>query len=101
VFDLVSYLPDSFIPKYEDFKDSLVGLLQAIGIVKADEESASIESSRAQQAFNDAENALKRLQDEQEKSKNDLKEIFNIHGFGAEGEWKKLDGQCLEKEQGE
>lgn len=36
-----------------------------------------------------------------ETAENDAKEIFNVHGFGAKGEWKKLDGTCLEKDTGE
>lgn len=61
----------------------------------------TVGSSRAQQAYQDAENALERMNTEKETKENDVKEIFNIHGFGAKGEWKKLDGTCLEKDTGE
>jgi protein kinase C substrate 80K-H len=59
------------------------------------------DSSRAQQAYQEAENALKRMNSEKETKENDVKDIFNIDGFGAKGEWKKLDGTCLEKDTGE
>jgi protein kinase C substrate 80K-H len=38
---------------------------------------------------------------EKETKENDVNDIFNIHGFGAKGEWKTLDGACLEKDTGE
>ena len=34
--DLTSYMPDSVVPVYEDFKDTLVSWLQKFGIVSAD-----------------------------------------------------------------
>jgi protein kinase C substrate 80K-H len=60
-----------------------------------------IDSSKARQAFNDAEAALNRAKEDKKIAEEDLDEIFNIQGFGAEGEWKKLDGTCLELDTGE
>ncbi len=51
--------------------------------------------------MHDAENELDSLRKNMETTENDAKEIFNVHGFGAKGEWKKLDGTCLEKDTGE
>jgi protein kinase C substrate 80K-H len=61
----------------------------------------SADSSKALQAFTDAERELESLISDKEKIDNDALEIFNVHGFGVEGEWKKLDGMCLEKDTGE
>ncbi|KAH9483089.1 Glucosidase 2 subunit beta [Psilocybe cubensis] len=99
LFELAAYLPDSFIPVYEDVKDTLVSWLQKFGIVRGDDGAA--DSSRAQQAYNDAKNELDRMRTELDTKENDIKEIFNINGFGAKGEWKKLDGTCLEKDTGD
>jgi protein kinase C substrate 80K-H len=41
------------------------------------------------------------LKNEKEQKENDVKKIFSVDGFGKQGEWKKLDGTCLEKESGE
>ncbi len=30
-----------------------------------------------------------------------MEDIFHPVGFGYEGEWKKVDGMCLEKDTGE
>lgn len=62
---------------------------------------ASVESSRARQTFTNAENDLKKLQNEKKDTEESLAQIFNVQGFGAEGEWKKLDGTCLEYDTGE
>jgi len=41
------------------------------------------------------------MKKEKNEKANEITEIFNIHGFGAKGEWKKLDGACVEKDTGE
>jgi protein kinase C substrate 80K-H len=64
-------------------------------------QSFEADSSRAHQALTDAETELDRVKNERTTAEGDIAEIFNIHGFGADGEWKKLDGTCLEKEVGE
>jgi len=100
LFEVASYLPESFLPAYEEFKDTLVSWLQKFGIVNGDGEGAA-DSSRAQQSYQKAENELERMISDKETKENDIKEIFNVHGFGAKGEWKKLDGTCLEKDTGD
>ena len=69
--------------------------------LKSSYEWLSADSSRAHQLLTDAERELESLVSDKEKTDNDALEIFNVHGFGAEGEWKKLDGTCLEKDTGE
>ena len=41
VFDLTSYLPDSFIPQYEEFRDTLFSWLQRFGIVHGEDDGAA------------------------------------------------------------
>ncbi|KAJ7672854.1 endoplasmic reticulum protein [Mycena rosella] len=93
-----SYLPDALLPQYEAARDMFLSWLGIFGI--ADSEG-SADSSKARQALNDAEAALNRVKKEKETAEEDMDEIFNIHGFGAEGEWKKLDGTCFELNTGE
>ncbi len=59
------------------------------------------DTSRARQAFNDAEHSLNLAKQEKEKAEKDLRHIFDPEWFGREGEWKKLDGTCIEKDTGE
>ncbi|KAJ7067907.1 glucosidase II beta subunit-like-domain-containing protein [Mycena amicta] len=100
LFNLRSYLPESLIPQYDDMRQTLVSWLQVIGISGTDTE-ASGDTSKARQALNDAESALSRAKKEKKEAEEDLSEIFDVEGFGAEGEWKKLDNTCLELNTGE
>lgn len=61
----------------------------------------SVDSTRARQAFTDAQSALERLKTEKTEKEGEIGEIFDVHGFGREGEWKKLDGQCVQTDSGE
>ena len=58
-------------------------------------------SSKSPQELTDAERELESLISDKEKIESEALEIFNVHGFGADGEWKKLDGTCLTKDAGE
>lgn len=87
------------VPAYDELRDGVVSWLQKFGVVSGD--SSAADSSKAQQAYNEANNEVDRLKLERDNAENDAKEIFNVHGFGAKGEWKKLDGHCMEKDTGE
>lgn len=63
--------------------------------------SPVLESTRARQALTDAESALARSKSDQSSAQESLDSLFKLSGFGAEGEWKKLDQTCLEKDTGE
>ena len=34
MFELVNYLPDAIVPQYEDFRDTVLGWLENLGIVR-------------------------------------------------------------------
>jgi len=101
LFNVTAYLPDSFIPQYEEFKSTLVSWLGKFGVIYSGDDTSSAESTKARQALTDAESALRSLQDEKKKAEEDATEIFNVHGFGHDGEWKKLDDMCLRKDVGD
>ena len=61
----------------------------------------SVDSSKALQVLTDAEREFESLVSSKDGVDTEIQEIFNVHGFGAEGEWKKLDGTCLEIDAGE
>lgn len=87
---------------YDEFKESVTSWLAKLGIIRSSAVNfVSEESSRARQTFQEAENELNRLKTEKEKKERDILDIFDVEAFGREGEWKKLDGKCLEKEAGE
>ncbi|KAF7301624.1 hypothetical protein MIND_00727900 [Mycena indigotica] len=100
LFNLRSYLPDSFMPSYDEMRETLISWLEVIGISGTDTETSG-DTSKARQALNDAESALNRVTRQKKEAEDDLSEIFDVDGFGAEGEWKKLDNTCLELNTGE
>jgi protein kinase C substrate 80K-H len=101
LFEISNYLPDSLVPAYEQSRDILMSWLTKLGIARSPAPSSSSESSRARQAFYDAERELNDLNSEKEQKERDLNKIFTVDGFGNQGEWKKLDGTCLEIESGD
>ncbi len=102
MFELSNYLPDSFVPVYDEFKETLASWLAKMRIIRSSPvDCASAESTRARKVFQEAENEQNRLKAEKEQKEADILDIFDVGVFGREGEWKKLDGKCLEKEAGE
>lgn len=100
LLDVTAYLPDSLVPSYLAFREKLLSWLELLGI-KAGSSDTSSEANRARRALSDAEHSLKLTQEELQTAHEDLSDLFNPEGFGTEGEWKKLDGLCLEKDLGE
>lgn len=60
-----------------------------------------VEANEARQALSDAEHSLKLTREEEQTAHDDLSDLFDPDGFGPEGEWKKLNRLCLEKDTGE
>ncbi|KAK7061346.1 glucosidase II beta subunit-like-domain-containing protein [Favolaschia claudopus] len=100
LFNLRGYLPDSLVPQYEEMRETLLSWLGVFGIAGTDVEKSS-DSSKARTALSDAESALNKVISDKKNAEEDLGEIFDVQGFGAEGEWKKLDGQCLQLDSGD
>jgi len=53
------------------------------------------------QSLSDAETALRGAEDQLKNAQRDLEDLFKPNRFGKDGEWKKLDGLCLERDTGE
>jgi hypothetical protein len=63
--------------------------------------SRTAESSRAQQNLATATSELNRIKGEKSEAESTIVKIFHPEHFGIEGEWKKMDDECLEYEYGE
>ncbi|KAF8556298.1 hypothetical protein OG21DRAFT_1596536 [Imleria badia] len=100
LFEVTAYLPDSLVPHYVSLRDTVLSWLKEFGIGSG-KSDASDEANQARQAFSDAEHSLKLTREEERTAHDDLSDLFNPDGFGPEGEWKKLDGLCLEKDVGD
>jgi len=102
LFDITAYLPDSLVPHYITIRDNVLSWLKVFGISGGESNaSASEEANQARQALSDAEHSLKLTREEEQTARDDLSDLFDPDGFGPEGEWKKLDGLCLELDAGD
>jgi protein kinase C substrate 80K-H len=59
------------------------------------------EAAKAREILNDAEKNLNVAQKHLEEVKEELLDLFDPTGYGAEGGWKKLHNTCLKKDTGE
>lgn len=59
------------------------------------------ETNEARNAFNEADSKLKSLVNQKKDDEEELIELFDVEGFGRQGEWKKLQDLCLSLEAGE
>ena len=59
------------------------------------------DTSKMQKALNDAQHHLDQIHREKKKNDEAIERLFDPEWYGAEGEWKKLDRTCIEKEVGE
>ncbi|CAL1701892.1 unnamed protein product [Somion occarium] len=100
LYNLSAYVPEPLLPQFEAFQNALVSWLELLGIVKPSKSDAA-DDSRAKKAYNDADHSLKLTRDELTKAKEDLSRLFDSNWYGKDGEWKKLDGTCLEKDTGD
>lgn len=100
MYNLSAYVPEPLLPQFEAFQNALVSWLELLGIVNPSKSDAA-DDSRAKKAYNDADHSLKLTRDELTKAKEDLSRLFDSSWYGKDGEWKKLDGTCLEKDTGE
>lgn len=121
VFDISSYIPDVFLPGYQSLKDTVVDYLELFGIAHGPAEGSAAGifllvflffssllhlpfiagSTQARKAYDDAEHSLKLTREEKQKSEEEYANLFDPEGFGTQGEWKKLEETCLEKDTGE
>ncbi|KAI0733419.1 glucosidase II beta subunit-like-domain-containing protein [Fomitopsis betulina] len=101
LFNLASYIPDAYLPRYLALRDTLVSWLEIFGIAKGIDSDGSSDDSAARKAYQDAESTLNSVRKDLDKAQNELERLFDPEWFGPEGEWKKLEGTCLAKDTGE
>ncbi|EKM59554.1 uncharacterized protein PHACADRAFT_250133 [Phanerochaete carnosa HHB-10118-sp] len=101
LFNVGSYVPDALLPQFEAVRDGLLTWLRTFGIIKGGSDGEPADTSRAKQALSSAENALRSAEREKSNAEQDLSRLFDPKWFGRDGEWKKLQGTCLEKSIGD
>ena len=100
MFRLDDYVPDSLRPKYDSYKALLLFALTRVGVIAAVPDPASQsdrpELARARAAHSAAADVLAATTEKLENAQAGLDK-----DWGPNWEWKKLDGQCVEFDQGE
>ncbi|EJD53947.1 endoplasmic reticulum protein [Auricularia subglabra TFB-10046 SS5] len=104
LFDIGAYVPESLAAQYEIFRDKAVGWLKALGVVRSATGSNNVateETNKARQARDNARYALNDATRKKESEDKELGQLFDVAWYGTEGQWKKLQNVCIEKEVGE
>ncbi|KAI0699838.1 endoplasmic reticulum protein [Cytidiella melzeri] len=101
LFNLTAYIPDSLLPQYESFRSNLLTWLRTFGVITASAGGDAADTTRAKQALTNAEQSLGTVTKAKSNLEQDLSRLFSPEWFGREGEFKKLDGTCLEKNTGD
>lgn len=96
VLDFTSYIPQSFLP-IVDYIRTFVTTILGHNPLSTD----ATEVSHVRELLSDTETALREAEDELKNAQRDLEDLFKPERFGQDGEWKKLDRVCLEKDTGE
>lgn len=101
-----NYIPPSLAPLYTDLKDNLRSWLAFLHIIPSSALSstsnpASDAATNARNAHNTAVNSLSKVERDLKETQESLNKLEGGGHFGKDGEWKKLDGTCLEKDTGE
>ncbi|KAF9028377.1 hypothetical protein BDZ89DRAFT_1160374 [Hymenopellis radicata] len=93
---LSNYLPDALIPQYEDFKDTLLGWMETIGVIRPSV-GVSTEATHAQQALNDAKNSLRKVEKEKQTAEEDLQKISDSVTFGPQASGRSSTGHVWKR----
>lgn len=107
LFRIHEYLPDAVVPYFEAGVDTLLDLLLKANIIsdykrntrKGTEEGEAENVSAARTNHRTADNALRDIERSLESKKNELN--ADPERWGRRGEFKALDGKCVEKNMGE
>ncbi|BEJ14197.1 hypothetical protein CspHIS471_0313710 [Cutaneotrichosporon sp. HIS471] len=97
LYRLEEYIPDSMYEYYFSAREALVDILTNMGVLK---KTAVINDgphvAAARERFNAAERELNTVRSAITSAEETLEQIGNKHWFGPDGEWKKLDGTCVD-----
>ncbi|KAF9506592.1 hypothetical protein BS47DRAFT_1425958 [Hydnum rufescens UP504] len=104
LLSLEHYIPEPFLPTFIRIRDAALDLLTKFKLVRpaAVPPGASGDSDKKKTLHQNALNALNVVQTSLADEERALHKLFDpVFGFGKYGEWKKLDGTCIEKDSGE
>ncbi|KAL1408832.1 hypothetical protein Q8F55_005646 [Vanrija albida] len=104
LYRLEEYIPDSLFDYYDTAREAVVSWLTTAGIIKAAQSQHSNADgphvAAARERFHAAERELSSLRNEISGSEGTLGKLSD-GSFGPQGEWKKLDGTCIDTTAGD
>ncbi|TXT10626.1 hypothetical protein VHUM_02131 [Vanrija humicola] len=99
LYRLEEYIPDSLYDYYDTAREAVVSWLTTAGIIKAAQTHHSNSDgphvAAAREQFHAAERELNNLRNDISSSEGTLGKLSD-GSFGPQGEWKKLDGTCID-----
>jgi protein kinase C substrate 80K-H len=96
VLNVASYASNAFTPALSYIRSFTSTILS-----QSSPSTDATDASRLRQLLSDAETGLSEAEEKFNNARQDLEDLFKPERFGKEGEWKKLDKLCLEKDTGE
>ena len=82
-------------------KTTALTYLKLLGVVKGAPNSDAVESTKARKDYEEAEHSLTLTRQEKHAAEQEYADLFDVEGYGKDGEWKKLDKSCLQTISGE
>lgn len=82
-------------------KTAALRYLELLGIVGGSSDGGAVESTKARKDYEEAEHSLTLTRQEKQSAEQEYADLFDVEGYGKEGEWKKLDKTCLKTISGE
>jgi protein kinase C substrate 80K-H len=108
LFRIHEYLPDAIVPYFEAAVDTVLDLLLKANIIaevkrsksrKSGNEAETENVTAARSVHRKAQDSLRQLEQELKRKSEDLES--NPEKWGSEGEFKSLDGVCVDRNMGE
>ncbi|GHJ89304.1 hypothetical protein NliqN6_5706 [Naganishia liquefaciens] len=106
LYRLDQYIPDALYESYETLRDNILvwlirfGLIGKASTVQVDSTASDTPHViEARKKFNDLSNTLNSVRRDLTNTQDALTKLDS--DFGPEGEWKKLENTCIDREQGD
>ncbi|KAJ9094012.1 hypothetical protein QFC20_006992 [Naganishia adeliensis] len=103
LYRIDQYIPDALYESYETVRDALLVWLIRFGLIgktaTQDSTSDAPHMIDARKKFTDLSDSLAAARNELSSTREALEKLGSE--FGPEGEWKKLEGTCIDREQGD
>ncbi|OCF38619.1 protein kinase C substrate 80K-H [Kwoniella heveanensis CBS 569] len=106
------YIPDSMYDSWETVRDTMIDWMIRFGLIGGKSKAGSKAKTSggaadgphvaaAKEKHRNLANDLNKLRNEITKSEETIGKLGGGSGFGPSGEWKKLDGTCVDKVSGD